>query len=274
MLKRLKIVLLISMIFIIIFTSPVFSSDATDLYNKAINSIDTWLNSIPEDQYKKATNDEIFKWKVKLEKLENNYDRYIYYNELRNSIGNKEFKYEHEIYNKKTLKYRSIYPYSKYFSKSYDENLQIEISPSEFLRDNYNYYKSNINSKKEQFTWLEKFMSFLSSDPYHGDKEFYNSIVQNDYEIIQKILRSYITLGKYFLEKEPDYITNAPVYYSEYSRGSTQSPEENILSHLESFSEALKPYLKQEEKDTILNYALPKYQNNDYAVKIYSILSE
>lgn len=245
-----------------------------ELYNESIVFINKWINSIPKDQYQKASEDQVFMWKVELEELDNNYDRYIYYNELKKEIENKEFKYEHEIYNKKSLKYRSIYPYTKYFSKSYNENLEIKISPSEFLRDNYNYYKSNINSKKEQFTWLEKFMSFLSSDPYNGDKEFYNSIVQNDYEIIQEILRNYITLGKYFLENEPDFITNATVYYSDSTLFSSQSDAENILHHLEDFSDALKPYLKQEEKEIILNYALPKYQNNDYAVKIYSILSE
>jgi hypothetical protein len=47
-----------------------------------------------------------------------------------------------------------------------------------------------------------------------------------------------------------------------------------FLAQLYAFVNEWGDYLKKEDKEIILNFILPKYQENKYALKIYSILAK
>lgn len=68
---------------------------------------------------------------------------------------------------------------------------------------------------------------------------------------------------------------NTGNYYSDISIfASSLNNVDSILNKLYTFSDTWGKYMSQEEKNIILNFILPEFEDNDYSVKIYSVLSE
>lgn len=250
---------------------------SNELYEIAIASIDNWLDSIPENQYQKATEDEIFRWKVMIEKNQG-LGLFLTYYELLGEINQKEFIYENKIFNQKTIRYYQLFKYPDYFLSQADFS-KIKVKPEKLLKTSYDYYRKNINKKEEQLAWLKQFMSFLSYYKHLINHKFYiEKINETNYDIVANILNQYIIISKYYLTKES---INIPlIFLYTYNKNKPfitiglGNNENSILEVLYHFSDTWKEYLKSEDKKTILNFVLPKYQDSDYAVKIYSVLSD
>lgn len=246
--------------------------DSTDdTYKKAINAIESWIQTIPDDNYQQAEKDQKFQWKVGLEENQRGHGRFKYYEKLLDEIGKSEFKYEGYAFNKKTIRYFQFKHYGDYYSEASSEQV---IKPEEFFERQYKFYKENMTSKKEQWVWLDGFFIFFNSYLYGSEEDrFINSLTKNNYPQMREILNQYLTLSKYMLENDPDVIMNGENIYSDSNIfASTRGNEERILDRLLSFTKTFKLRLEEEEKETILNFVLPAYEDSDQAVKIYKEL--
>lgn len=267
-------VLLALLIIVALFPSGVLVQGQTsseEAYKNAINAIEKWIKTIPDTKYQKVEENQKFKWKVGLEENTSGHPRFKYYEKLLEKIGNGEFKYEDYIFNKKSIRYFQFKHYGDYYSEAATREV---ITPTEFFERQYEFYKQNMISKKEQWVWLDGFFKFFN-DYIYGTKEdkFVTSLTENNYSQVTEVLNQYLTLSKYMLKNNPDVIMNGEYLYSDSSIwASTGSNVSTVLDKLLSFTKTFKLRLKEEEKQTILNFVLPEYKDKSQAVKIYKEL--
>ena len=244
-----------------------------EAYKKAINAIEEWIQTIPEKEYKHAEESQKFQWKVGLEENSRGKARFIYYENLLDEIGNTEFVYENYVFNNKTIRCFQFKHYGDYYSEVAQQKL---LEPDQFFKRQYEFYKENITTKKEQWVWLSNFFTFFSSSSLYGAEEskFVRSLTENSYSRLAKVLNQYLILSKYMLENNPDLTKKGDIiYYDEESGYVTMgTPIYNVFNPLVSFVKRFKQNLKENEKQTILNFIIPEYQDTDQAVKIYKEL--
>lgn len=175
--------------------------NSDDYFSQAIYAIENWLESIPDKQYKSAASDEVFKWKVELEKCSfDNYKKFVLYNKMLNEIGNKQFKYQRYIFNNKTLIYYQLDKYSNYYTDYWDHNEGSEepVSPTHFLKETYQFYINNVETKEEQWDWINQFITLVSYSYYGAEEQYIASLRRESYNTVLEVLKQYIVLSKYF----------------------------------------------------------------------------
>jgi len=253
-------------------------------FDEVISAIDSWLSSIPEKQYKEAEGQELFAWKLRIEKLnEVDYmEKFPVYGEIIADIKDLSFTYNKYLWSEKAARFRQIAYYDNYFyNHASGESTELSIMPSEYLSQLFEYIQNNMNDKDELWLWLDYILKeFLSYSWHSGKDEFYGDIVLNARSYVEQILKLYLVTSKELLEQPTGLFRTSPIinydnYYSTYTVfASTQSPEEVVLSTLSMFSKYWKEYLTTEEKEMILNFVIPKYLDLDESVKIYKYLNK
>jgi len=274
--KKGRTFLILFVIFAVLSSSVIAvqgENSTEEAYQKAIHSIEAWIETIPKDSYQKAEKDQKFQWKVGLEENSRGKARFIYYENLLDEIGNTEFVYENYVFNNKTIRCFQFKHYGDYYSEVAQQKL---LEPNQFFKRQYEFYKENITTKKEQWVWLSNFFTFFSSSSLYGAEEskFVKSLTENSYSRLAKVLNQYLILSKYMLENNPDLTQKGDIiYYDEESGYVTMgTPIYNVFNPLVSFVKRFKQKLKEDEKQTILNFIIPEYQDTDQAVKIYKEL--
>lgn len=240
-------------------------------YEKVLQAIDNWIGTIPAERYKVAEGDQVFQWKVGLEENPTGGpERFLYYDELLKQIGTSEFTYGDYTnwkFNATSIRYYQVLHYADYYRNRHT------ITPSEFFAKQYGFYKQHISSKAEQWVWLDGFFDFLNG--YYADSqgEFVDSLTTNCRAEVIEVLKQYIFLSGYMLDKNPKVILNGEDYYSSSTVFYSGTSEvDHVLGQLLSFVQNFKSELKQPTKELILNFAIPKYQDSDVAVKLYAAL--
>lgn len=271
--KRTRISLAVFLV-VVIFSSGVgvqTQASTEDAYQSAINAIEEWIQTIPDTKYQKVEEDQKFEWKVEMEENSEGYARFTYYEEMLEKIGEAEFIYEGYILNKKSIRYFEFEYYDDYYSETSNEEV---IEPAVFFERQYEFYKENMTSKREQWVWLDGFFKFFNASFYGTEEdEFINSLTKNNYPQITEVLNQYLTLSKYMLENNPDVIMQGEYLYKDGDviRAGVEDYE-RVLGRLLSFVESFQRKLKENEKEAILNYVLPEFKESDEAVKIYKEL--
>jgi len=239
-------------------------------YEEVLQAIDNWIETIPADHYKAVEGNQVFQWKVGLEKTPVwGPEKFLYYTQLLEEIGGKEFVYEHYKFNEKSIRYYQFRHYAEYYLST----PQPTISPVDFFTQQYKFYKGHINSRNEQWVWLDGFFLFLGG--YYGDsqEDFVHSLASNCYTEVISVVEQYLLLSDYMLNYNPDVIMNYNNYYSSYTVfASTASETDHVLGYLFSFVQRFNLKLDQTAKELILNFIIPKYQDNDFAIKLYAAL--
>lgn len=244
------------------------SEETVKAHQKAIQAIENWLNKIPKERYEKAQSEDIFQWKLSIEENQDKCERFQLYNKLLEEIGNKKFVYNASIFNTKTIRY---YQLSLYYScyKS-----QGGVEPSQFLSSIYSFYKGHINSKNEQWIWLDQFLSFLGGGRFGEDRPKLSSeLASNSYGVISNMLKEYLFISDHIVKNNSELIKNKDIFYTENPGAwATYNSENVVLKRIYNFVKMFQGYLKESEKEAIKKFLLPTYQEQDYTVKIYSIL--
>ena len=240
------------------------------IFSKTINEIININNlyAIAE------STDKFLNWKLKLDEYWcDDYKKFILLNKLSDEIGYSQFEYYNFIYNKKTIIYYQLECYTGYYSDYLDYNDSIDnlILPSQYLEKTFSYYQINIKNKEEKWDWINGFMKVINFSSW--EKEYTSSLYNNNYSTVNKILSEYLELADYFLSNNPKVIENTGYYYANFTTlNPTTTTLNDVLGKLYDFSENWSEYMNQEEKDLLLNFLIPEYQKNPYAVKIYSKL--
>lgn len=250
-----------------------FSGVTEEAYQRVLEAIDAWIATIPEGQYRQAEANDVFRWKVGLEETDPySGERFIYYDTLLDEIEDRQFYYDNWQYDAKTIRYYQLDLYDCYYSEEVGSADVIE--PNVFFADRYVFYKQSIISTPEQWVWLAGFFDFFNYGWYSGREEFVYSLISNSYNDISDILEQYIFVSGYFLDNNPDVIIQDRNLYSTLTTFySSETPVDKVLKRLYNFVLLYKDHLEEDDKETILNFILPAYQDNDYAVKIYAELT-
>ena len=240
------------------------------IFSKIINEIININNFYSIE----ASDDKFLNWKLDLDQYWcNDYKKFILFSKLSDDIGNSQFEYDNFIYNKKTIAYYQLECYTEYYSDylDYNDTLDNLIRPSQYLKETYSYYQNNIKNQEEKWDWVNSFMKVINFSSF--GEEYISSLYKNNYSTVIKILSEYLGLADYFLSNDPAVIKNTGYYYANFtSLTPTTTTLNDVFGRLYNFSDSWSEYLNQEEKDLILNFVIPKYQNNPYADRIYSTL--
>src|SRR5690606_34233642 len=103
--------------------------------------------------------EQVFRWKVAIEQAGyRSEDRFLVYQEILTDIGEREFTYEHTIYNATSLRAFMLDTYP-----SGTRHTQEIPRPDRFFADAYSWYQEYISSTAEQMRWLQGFLSFFSA---------------------------------------------------------------------------------------------------------------
>ncbi|MFW6015094.1 MAG: hypothetical protein ACOCRK_01500 [bacterium] len=268
---------------IMILSFNVLAAETEDLYSEAIQSINNWIESIPKDQYRSATDNEIFMWKVEIENSGgvswDSESSYSILEKLANEIGNKQFIYENITFNKNSINFFQLQNYIKFYNYSYSDIPK----PDDFFIETLEYYKGNISSVNEQWEWLYGFLQMLSFQEYYTsatlgpgtkNENFLNNL-KSEYDNVLSVVNLYIILGDDLLTNNPTPILKSGRLYYDYAVNTYgRNLEVNVfLGQLYNFVYHWQDILSEDDKKRILNQVVPKYQNNDFAVKIYSLLN-
>ena len=115
----------------------------------------------------------------------------------------------------------------------------------------------------------------LAYNNYGAEDSFINLLRTNSYPEVIEILKQYLILSDYIFANNSDAIINLGSISSKNKIwASSLKKIDVLLEPLVKFSDSWGKYLPQEDKDMILNFILPRYEDVDKAVKIYSLLTK
>lgn len=253
------------LIFFITANVQVIASDT--FYDKMISTIDEWLKSNNQASFTSADDMQVFKWRVGIETLGyDSLERFTFYSKLLKEIDNKEFTYNYIVYNNRSIRIFMLENYP-----SYDRPEEIQ-APDSFFVEMYDWYKENTTSKREQAYWLVEFVYFLSNLSSDDAALVANSC----YSQIQDILKQYIAIMDYYLVNEPGEIPSIEnIYTSLYTIFSSKPNEYYFLKGLSTLSSSnIGKFIKQEDRNIVLNYILPKFMDSEEVIRIYARWSD
>jgi len=236
---------------------------SNNFYDKMISAIDEWLKNNNESSFTSTDATQVFKWRVGIERLGyDSLERFTFYSKLLKEIDDKEFIYNSNVYNNRSTRVLMLENYPSY-------NRPKDIpAPDSFFVEMYNWYKENITSKREQAYWLVEFVYFLSK----LSPDDATLVANSCYSQIQDILKQYIAIMDYYLANEPDEIPSIQYIYTSLTLiFSSESKEYYFLSSLATLSSSnIGKFIKQEDRNIVLNYILPKFIDSTEAIRIYA----
>src|SRR5690554_6463961 len=103
MVARPPITFVILLLLLTIVSSNTYGQD--NPYTEMIRAIERWLESNPRLEFGSADQEQVFRWKVAIEQAGyRSEDRFLVYQEILTDIGERQFTYEHTIYNATSLR--------------------------------------------------------------------------------------------------------------------------------------------------------------------------
>lgn len=250
-------------------TALLFSSGANEVneYEIMIQAINEWLDSKEPAVFESADKEEIFEWKVAIEKTSYG-ERFYTFSTILHEIGDKTFSYNYANYNASSLRVEML----RLYPEARKRKPQVE-KPALFLEDMYSYYLRVVSSRQEQMLWLENFLWFF--EELNDEESAF--VFENHPQIVEDVLRQYLALAKVFLDGEESDLWDFDNVYKRMSTiiGNTELCRNELLEPLSMFVKSpLFGHLSEKYTDTIINFIVPDYTDIDTAVEIYVELTE
>lgn len=236
-------------------------------YTDMILAIENWLESRPRPDFASTEQEQVFRWKVAIEQAGyDSEDRFLVYQALLKEIGDKEFTYQHMVYNATSIRAFMLETYPFGVQRS------AEIPrPDRFWADMYSWYQGHVSSKAEQMRWLEGFLSFLS----HRSGTDVDLLIEDHYDTIRDAIVQYLALLELYLSGEIRSSSLLDVYQTTTTFLVMGDAKEMAFHTLAQFANSdIASKLARNDKDMILAFVVPKYAHYDAVVRIYAALSK
>lgn len=258
-------------------TSGATAGQTIDRYDQMIAAVEAWLRSQPVREFTDPSDEQAFRWKVQLERVERHSpDHFLFLASLLSEIGAARFTYQYYDYHAASVRARmvDIYPLCTYSERPHVWAGRERQMPSlgQFVEESYLWYKQNIVSIREQTHWLMLLLGCLSSFIVEEDAARFAS--ENE-QMIHEMLMQYLACCQYYLEEHRDKIMNiGNVYHTTTVWATTQSAVDTMLEPLAAFCIQLGSRIAAETREMVLRFVVPKYADRDLAVKIYVALTK
>lgn len=253
------------------------AGQTSDPYEQMIASVEAWLRSQPVREFTDPSDEQAFRWKVRLERVERHSpDHFLLLASLLSEIDTARFAYQYYVYHAASVRARmvDIYPICTYNERAHIRAGRGRQMPSfgQFVEESYLWYKQNIASIQEQTHWLMLLLGCLSSIFVEEDAARFAS--ENE-QLIHEMLAQYLACCQYYLEEHRDKIMNiGSVYHTTTIWATTQSAVDTMLEPLAGFCIQLGSRIPMETREMVLRFVVPKYADRDLAVKIYAALTK
>lgn len=254
-----------SLIIVLSLTLATNLIEAAAPYDSMMLAIQDWYRSNPETKFPSAEAQQVFEWRVGLEKFDwdTRVERFWFYEKLLTEIGNQQFTHNNYRYNHKSIRAKMIddYPFWSYSNEV--------ISPSTNFANIYDWYKGNIIDMKEHLYWLRLFLSYVdnASDGIGTD-----AFLKTHAKSLNEICQQYIALLSN-MDLSSREIMNIDYFYTDLSVFAFAGDHiDLILYPLAGFVQKASPVLTETTKTAIHNFIVPNYIDNNHAVRIYAAL--
>lgn len=249
---------------------------AATTYDQMIAAIEAWLQSQPARVFSSPSAEQVFTWKVQLERAgQYGYDErsiaWLQLASLASEIGTTQFEYQYYRYNASSVRARMVetYPFSTYGVRGTKGIPGVE----DFFIESWLWFRENISSIQEQTYWLMLLLGCLG-DMFMEDAEAIRVVTKYP-DVIHELLIQYLACSHYYLEYNRDKIMQIrDIYRTTTTIATTWSAVDTVLLPLASFCKKVGVHLAAGDREMIVKFVIPKYADSDLAVSIYVALTE
>jgi hypothetical protein len=235
-------------------------------YDSMIRAINRWYESNPKPSFKSADSQRVFGWRVSLEQFDydTRVERFLFYEKLLAEIGEQQFTHNSYNYNANSIRAKMLkdYPFSQY--------TETMVGPATNFGNIYEWFQSNITNRKEHLYWLRLFLGY----PYSMRDRDKDVLVANHSESLNNICLQYIALLSASNLSSSEILNIDQVYEDSFIFMSTGDNVDSLLRPLSIFIAEVGYVLTEDSREAVISFLVPDYVDNDYAIKIYAVLTK
>ena len=262
-----KIVIIWSLVVILSLILGTTAVEATASYDSMMSAIQNWYQSNPKIEFHSAEAQKVFEWRVALAKFDyvQKVERFGVHETLLNEIGDYEFSYDNYQYNSKSTRAKMLadYPFT-----TYDQTI---VDPIVLFDKTYHWYTEAITDTREHIYWLRELLWFVHWLSDAGD----NTTFCREYATeLNEMCQQWIALIKTNEGMSTRFWRDTyDIYFdSEFSAKSYLEKNDLTLRPLYFFVRDVAAALTDRTKDAIVKLIVPDYIDDDWAVRIYSVI--